>query len=150
PGPQGLYDPRFEHDACGVAFVADVHGRRSHDMVQLGLKSLCNLDHRGATGAEANVGDGAGILMQVPDGFFRAVVDFSLPEPGTYAVGNAFLPPDDDACAASVDGIEKIVNAEGLRVLGWRQVPVDNSMIGSMAADVQPIFRQVFIAAAEG
>ncbi|MEY2398615.1 MAG: glutamate synthase large chain, partial [Actinomycetota bacterium] len=149
PGPQGLYDPRFEHDACGVAFVVDVHGRRSHDMVQLGLKSLCNLDHRGATGAEANVGDGAGILMQVPDGFFRAVVDFTLPEAGTYAVGNAFLPPDEAACAASVDGIEKIVHAEGLRVLGWREVPVDNSMIGTMASDVQPIFRQVFIAAAE-
>ena len=145
PGPQGLYDPRFEHDACGVAFVVDVHGRRSHKMVQLGLKSLCNLDHRGATGAEANVGDGAGILIQVPDGFLRAVVDFDLPEPGTYIVGTAFLPREASACAAAVENIEKLVADEGLRVLGWRDVPIDNSMIGSFASDVEPTFRQLFI-----
>src|ERR1700741_4502792 len=95
PLKQGLYDPAFEHDACGVAFVVDVQGRRSHRMVELGLRSLCNLDHRGATGAEANVGNGAGLLIQVPDAFLRAVVDFELPAPGTYAVGMAFLPRDD-------------------------------------------------------
>ncbi len=149
PGPQGLYDPRFEHDACGVAFVVDVHGRRSHEMVQLGLKSLCNLDHRGATGAEANVGDGAGILIQVPDKFFRAVVDFELPAPGTYAVGTAFLPRDEGACAAAVDHVEKLVADEGLRVVGWRDVPIDNSMIGTFASDVEPTFRQLFVAGAD-
>ncbi|MBA2609942.1 MAG: glutamate synthase large subunit [Actinobacteria bacterium] len=150
PGPQGLYDPRFEHDACGVAFVVDVHGRRSHEMVQLGLKSLCNLDHRGATGAEANVGDGAGILIQVPDNFFRAVVDFELPAAGTYAVGTAFLPRDEAACAAAADHVEKLVADEGLRVVGWRTVPVDNSMIGTFASDVEPTFRQLFVAGVNG
>ncbi|MEY2469046.1 MAG: glutamate synthase large chain, partial [Actinomycetota bacterium] len=147
PGPQGLYDPRFEHDACGVAFVVDVHGRRSHKMVQLGLQSLCNLDHRGATGAEANVGDGAGILIQVPDAFLRAVVDFELPEAGTYVVGTAFLPRDEAACAQAAENVEKLVADEGLRVLGWRDVPIDNTMIGSFASDVEPTFRQVFISA---
>src|SRR5438067_7885459 len=124
PAAQGLYDPRFEHDSCGVSFVVDMHGRRSHRMIELGLRSLCNLDHRGATGAEANVGDGAGILLQVPDAFLRAVVGFELPEPGTYAVGTAFLPQDDEAFALAVKAIEKVVASEGLRVVGWRDVPV--------------------------
>src|SRR3954453_17285035 len=108
PPAQGLYDPAYEHDACGVAFVVDMHGRRSHRMVQLGLASLCHLDHRGATNAEANVGDGAGILLQVPDGFLRAVVDFALPPRGRYAVGAAFLPGDAaeaDAAAAAVEAV---------------------------------------------
>ena len=87
PEKQGLYDPRFEHDACGVGFVADMHGRRSHEIVRLGLSTLCNLDHRGATNAEVNVGDGAGILVQVPDAFLRAVCDFELPAAGSYALG---------------------------------------------------------------
>src|SRR5688572_23405150 len=92
PKAQGLYDPAFEHDACGVGFVADMHGRRSHEIVRLGLSTLCKLDHRGATNAEANVGDGAGLLIQVPDRFLREVVDFELPAAGSYAVGMAFLP----------------------------------------------------------
>jgi glutamate synthase (NADPH/NADH) large chain len=150
PARQGLYDPQFEHDACGVAFVVDVQGRRSHRMVELGLKSLCHLDHRGATGAEANVGDGAGILIQVPDAFFRAVVDFTLPEPGTYAVGLAFLPREAGTLADATTAIDKIVASEGMRILGWRDVPVDDSMIGSMARDVEPAFKHLFIAAAEG
>ncbi len=150
PSKQGLYDPRFEHDSCGVSFVADVHGRRSHRMVQLGLDSLCNLDHRGATNAEPNVGDGAGILIQVPDRFLRDVVDFELPPAGAYATGIAFLPRDPEVEAAAVAGIEKIAATEGLQVLGWRQVPVDDSMIGQQAADAQPSFRQVFLAAADG
>ncbi len=150
PARQGLYDPQFEHDACGVAFVVDVEGRRSHRMVELGLASLCHLDHRGATGAEANVGDGAGILIQVPDAFLRAVADFELPAAGTYAVGLAFLPRDDADRAQAQRAIAKIVDSEGMRVVGWRDVPVDNSMIGSMARDVEPVFRHLFIAAAEG
>ncbi|MDQ1708791.1 MAG: glutamate synthase large chain, partial [Frankiaceae bacterium] len=146
PGPQGLYDPRFEHDACGVAFVVDVQGRPSHRMVELGLKSLCNLDHRGATNAEANVGDGAGILVQVPDAFLREVVGFTLPPAGSYAVGCAFLPRDAEALAAASTAIEKIAVSEGLHVLGWRDVPVDNSMIGEQARAVEPTMRQLFIA----
>jgi len=150
PSAQGLYDPRFEHDACGVSFVVDMHGRRSHRMVELGLASLCNLDHRGATNAEPNVGDGAGILIQVPDRFLREVVDFELPPAGSYAVGTAFLPRDADAEAAAMVGVEKIAGAEGLQVLGWRAVPIDNGMIGQQALDAEPSFRQVFLAAADG
>ncbi len=92
PAPQGLYDPAFEHDACGVAFVVDMHGRKTHEMVRRGLQSLCNLDHRGATNAEDNVGDGAGILTQIPDRLFREACGFDLPADGSYAVGIAFLP----------------------------------------------------------
>src|SRR5690348_6272651 len=148
PAAQGLYDPRFEHDSCGVSFVVDMHGRRSHRMIELGLRSLCNLDHRGATGAEANVGDGAGILIQVPDAFLRAVVGFDLPPAGAYAVGTAFLPKQDTA--KTVDKFEKLVADEGLTLLGWRDVPVDDSMIGKFASDVEPVFRQVFLGGADG
>src|SRR3984893_1197496 len=94
PDKSGLYDPRFEHDACGVSFVVDIKGRPSHDIVATALGALCNLDHRGAQGAETNTGDGAGILIQVPDQFLRAVVDFDLPPRGAYGVGLCFLPAD--------------------------------------------------------
>ena len=150
PTKQGLYDPRFEHDACGVSFVADLHGRRSHETVRLGLASLCNLDHRGATNAEPNVGDGAGILIQIPDRFLRDVVDFELPPAGSYATGMVFLPQDPVVEAAAMAGIEKIATAEGLQVLGWRDVPTDDSMIGRQAVEVEPSFRQVFLGVAEG
>ncbi len=150
PEAQGLYDPRHEHDACGVAFVVDMHGRRSHDIVAKGLSALCQLDHRGATGAEENVGDGAGILTQIPDAFFREVCDFDLPSAGTYAVGAAFLPGDAAQADDAVEAIAKIVANEGLRVCGWRDVPIDNSTIGSMARDVEPTFRQLFVAGPEG
>ncbi|HSP05367.1 MAG TPA: glutamate synthase central domain-containing protein, partial [Acidimicrobiales bacterium] len=148
PAKQGLYDPAFEHDACGVAFVVDMHGRKSHAMVERGLDSLCNLDHRGATGAEDNVGDGAGILTQIPDAFFRAVCDFDLPEAGSYAVGIGFL-PQDAAADKAADAIDKIVHSEGLRLLGWREVPIDDSMIGRFAQEAQPTFRQLFLAGSE-
>ena len=150
PQKQGLYDPAYEHDACGVAFVVDMHGRRSHDMVQKGLRSLCNLDHRGATNAEDNVGDGAGILTQIPHRFFTEVCDFELPAEGAYAAGMAFLPGGEDAAASAQAAIAKLADAEGLQVLGWRDVPTDNSMIGSMARDAEPIFRQLFVAASDG
>jgi glutamate synthase (NADPH/NADH) large chain len=150
PPKQGLYDPRFEHDACGVSFVVDMHGRRSHRMVELGLQSLCNLDHRGATNAEPNVGDGAGILIQVPDTFLRAVAGVELPPAGQYATGIGFLPREADATAAAMAGVQKIAAAEGLRVLGWREVPVDNTMIGQQALDAEPSFQQVFLTTAEG
>src|SRR3989440_4231138 len=130
--PQGLYDPAYEHDACGVAFVADMNGRRSHDVVVKGLAALCRLDHRGARGAEPNTGDGAGIMIQVPDAFYRDVVDFPLPPAGRYATGLMFLPgigPADEALAVSV--LEKYALVEGAEVLGWREGPVRPQGLGA-------------------
>ncbi|MCU0270669.1 MAG: glutamate synthase large subunit, partial [Acidimicrobiales bacterium] len=146
PAPQGLYDPRFEHDACGVNFVVHMKGLRSHDIVAHGIGALCNLEHRGALGAEVNTGDGAGILIQVPDAFLREVVDFDLPREGAYAVGLAFLPRDPEKAGEVARSIEKIATSEGLRVLGWRDVPHDDSMIGASAKAVEPAFRQLFLA----
>ncbi|HEX9970265.1 MAG TPA: glutamate synthase subunit alpha, partial [Acidimicrobiales bacterium] len=150
PEAQGLYDPAFEHDACGVSFVVDMKGRRSHELVRLGITALDNLEHRGASGSEPNTGDGAGILIQVPDTFLRAVAGFDLPPPGSYAVGTAFLPGDPAAADAAADAIDKIVDSEGLQVLGWRPVPIDDSMIGASAKAVEPTFRQLFVAGVNG
>ncbi|HEX2039800.1 MAG TPA: glutamate synthase large subunit [Acidimicrobiales bacterium] len=145
PGPQGLYDPAFEHDACGVSFVVDMKGRKSHAIVEMGVGALCNLNHRGASGSEVNTGDGAGILLQTPDRFFREVVDFDLPPAASYATGIAFLPRDPDAADAAAKAIAKVVDAEGLTLLGWRTVPTDDSMIGESAKAVEPTFRQLFV-----
>lgn len=145
PPPQGLYDPRHEHDACGVAFVAALTGVASHDIVAKALTALRNLDHRGAAGAETNSGDGAGILMQVPDAFLRDVVDFDLPAQRSYAVGTAFIPGDAAAVAATRERIEQIATDEGLTVLGWREVPVDPSTLGATAISVMPTFVQLFV-----
>ena len=125
-----------------------MHGRRSREIVDLGLNALCNLDHRGAKGAEENTGDGAGILVQVPDGLFRAVVDFDLPPAGEYATGIAFLPADAEAAADAATAVEKIVANEGLTLVGWRELPVDpdRADLGSMARAVMPRFRQLFVA----
>ncbi len=149
PAAQGLYDPAYEHDACGVAFVVDLQGRRSHDLVAKGVAALCHLEHRGASGAEENSGDGAGILLQVPDAFLRAVAGFDLPPAGAYATGIAFLPPDPATADEAVASIDKIAASEGLRVLGWRDVPVDPSSLGSMARDAMPSFRQLFLTGPE-
>ncbi|MDT7561190.1 MAG: glutamate synthase large chain, partial [Pseudonocardiales bacterium] len=143
---EGLYDPAFEHDACGVAFVADLAGRRDHSIVRKALTALLNLEHRGARGAEPDAGDGAGILIQVPDGFFREVVDFALPEPGHYAVGTAFLPAEHGAEATVMAAIEEIAAQENLRVLGWRELPVNPDGVGKSARAVMPSFRQLFLA----
>ena len=118
PRAFGLYDPANEHDACGVSFVVDIKGRASHEIVAMGIGALCNLEHRGAQGAEANTGDGAGITIQVPDRFLRTVVDFDLPPAGQYAVGMAFLPTADADTDQVVSLVEKIVGSEGLRVSG--------------------------------
>ncbi|MBZ5733385.1 glutamate synthase large subunit [Nocardioides sp. TRM66260-LWL] len=153
PPPQGLYDPVHEHDACGVAFVATLTGVPSHSIVVQALTALRNLDHRGAAGAEVNSGDGAGILLQVPDAFLRAVAadhGVTLPAAGSYAVGTAFLQGDDAAVAAAAARIEAIAAEEGLEVLGWRDVPVEPSILGSAALGVMPTFRQLFVAAASG
>ncbi len=147
PPAQGLYDGRHEHDACGVAFVATMTGEPSHAIVAQALTALRNLEHRGAAGAEANSGDGAGILMQVPDRFLREVVDFELPAPHAYAVGTAFLPGDDEQVATTRRRIEEIADDEGLVVLGWREVPTDSSSLGRTALDCMPTFSQLFVAA---
>ncbi|MDT5313118.1 MAG: glutamate synthase large chain, partial [Mycobacterium sp.] len=147
---QGLYNPAYEHDSCGVAMVADMHGRRSRDIVDKAITALLNMEHRGAQGAEPNTGDGAGILLQVPDDFLRAVVDFELPEPGSYATGIAFLPQSSRDAAAACESVEKIVEAEGLTSLGWREVPIDDSSLGALARDAMPTFRQLFIGGASG
>ncbi len=141
----GLYRPEFEHDACGVAFVVDMRGRRSHSMVQMGLDSLCHLEHRGASGAEVNTGDGAGILLQIPDAFYRAVVPFELPEAGAYATGIAFLPTSTEQAELLRHGVERIADAEGLAVLGWRPVPTDPSPLGSISRRAMPSMHQVFV-----
>jgi len=150
PSSVGLYNPAFEHDACGVAMVVDMHGRRSRDIVDKAITALLNLEHRGAQGAEPRSGDGAGIMLQVPDKFVRAVVDFELPPEGAYATGIAFLPQSSRDAAAACEAVEKIVEAEGLDVLGWRDVPTDDSSLGALSRDAMPTFRQLFIGGASG
>ncbi len=146
PEPQGLYHPRHEHDACGVAFVATLTGTPSHQIVEQALTALRNLEHRGASGAEADTGDGAGILTQVPDAFLREVVGFPLPPAGHYAVGMAFLPDEDEDEAAAIAAVERIAAEEGLRVLGWRAVPTAPELLGAGSRAVAPRFRQLFVA----
>jgi glutamate synthase (NADPH) large chain len=146
PRQRGLYAPDYEHDACGVAFVADLAGRRDHTIVSNALTALRHLEHRGARGGEPDTGDGAGILFQVPDGFLRQVVDFELPEPGRYAVGTAFLPAGDAAEQTVMAAIEAIAEQEDMRVLGWRELPVNPAGVGPMARSAMPRFRQLFLA----
>ncbi|HZU80480.1 MAG TPA: glutamate synthase subunit alpha, partial [Acidimicrobiales bacterium] len=146
PAATGLYDPAFEHDACGIAMVADLHGRRSHDMVGRALTALEHLDHRGATGAEPSTGDGAGILVQMPDRFLREVIGTDLPEPGAYGAGLVFLPTEDDDAAKAAHRLEDIANQEGLRVVAWRDVPVVDADLGDTARRAMPRIRQVVVA----
>ncbi|WP_067475926.1 glutamate synthase large subunit [Actinomadura hibisca] len=148
PQNQGLYDPANEHDACGVGMVADLHGRKSHDIVQNALTVLRNLDHRGAVGAEPDDGDGVGVLVQIPDAFFREVCDFALPEAGAYAAGLAFLPAGADERAAAVAHVETLCVEEGLTVLGWRELPHDPDYAGPAARKAMPHFAQLFAAPA--
>ena len=155
PKKEGLYDPSFEHDSCGVGFVVDIEGRKSHEILENGLDVLRNLEHRGACGCDPETGDGAGITIQIPDGFFRKECEtgsnmvgkknFSLPAPGEYAAGVLFLPqiPEDRHYCEGL--LEQIVKEEGLIFLGWRRVPVDNTVIGIFARDVEPRIRQIFI-----
>nr|NNM90257.1 glutamate synthase large subunit [Bacilli bacterium] len=148
PKRQGLYDPQFEHDACGIGFVAHIKGQRSHQIVRDALTVLQNLDHRGAQGSEVNSGDGAGILIQIPHAFFVAktqVLSFTLPKLGEYGVGMVFLPQDETIYTEFSDLFEKTVCEEGLTVLGWRTVPVNNQMLGDTAKAVEPLIRQIFV-----
>src|SRR5438067_4422170 len=153
PPRQGLYDPSREHDACGVGFVAHIKGRKSHDIVEKGLTILNNLTHRGATGADPLHGDGAGVLIQIPDAFYREVMPkqgVKLPKAGAYGVGMVFLPRNPAARAACVREIERAVVNEGQQLLGWRDVPVDDSTLVKTARDTMPVIRQVFVGAGRG
>ncbi|MDF9393157.1 MULTISPECIES: glutamate synthase large subunit [Methylococcus] len=153
PQKQGLYDPRHEHDACGVGFIAHIKGKKSHDIVLQGLEILKNLTHRGAVGADPLAGDGAGILLQLPDAFLRkecARVGITLPEPGHYGVGMLFLPRDANKRRHCEEILTHYVTAEGQTVLGWRDVPVDNTGIGETVKAVEPFIRQVFIGRGAG
>ncbi|HMJ82279.1 MAG TPA: glutamate synthase large subunit [Vicinamibacterales bacterium] len=149
PGPIALYDPRNEHDACGVGFVVDIKGRKSHGVIEKGLQILLNLLHRGACGCEANTGDGAGVLIQMPDRFLRkatAKLGFTLPPAGAYGAGLVFLPKERTARLALRQLIEQTARAEGHPVLGWREVPGDDSSLGASARAAKPVIEQVFIA----
>jgi glutamate synthase domain-containing protein 2/glutamate synthase domain-containing protein 1/glutamate synthase domain-containing protein 3 len=150
PGAVGLYDPRFEHDACGVGMVARLDNCPTHEVVEQALRALENLEHRGASGADPTTGDGAGILMQMPDALLRAVVDFDLPPPGGYGVLMCFLPlavPERERLQGL---LERTVRAEGQRVLGWREVPCDVAHVGRTAGACRPAVWQLFVGAAAG
>ena len=148
PARQGLYDPANEHDACGIGFVANIKNVKSHDIVRDGLTILENLEHRGAVGADPKAGDGVGMLIQVPDAFFRKVLGdtIMLPQEGAYGVGMIFLPPEPDARGRIEKIIETKIATEGHRVLGWRDVPVDNGDLGYSIIPTEPVIRQVFVA----
>ena len=150
PSAQGLYRPDQEHDACGVAFVATLTGVPSHGIVDKALTALENLEHRGASGSEPDSGDGSGILIQIPDAFFRGAVDVELPPAGRYAAGIAFLPAEASEAAHVRDAIAGLAAEEGLHVLTWRQVPIDPSLVGATARACMPDFWQLFVADAAG
>jgi glutamate synthase (NADPH/NADH) large chain len=146
---QGLYDPRHEHDACGVGFIAHIKNHKSHSILIDGIKILDNLAHRGAVSADPLAGDGAGIMIQLPDRLLRAEADalgFALPEPGRYAVGMVFLPRNAETRAACEETIAQFVAAEGQTLLGWRDVPRDSSVLGDSIRPVEPVIRQFFVA----
>ena len=149
PSAVGLYDPTREHDACGVAFVACLNGGASHETIDRAITVLENLEHRGAAGADARTGDGAGILFQMPDEFLRQTVRAELPEPGRYGVGVCFLPHDDRERERLERLLTETVEAEGQRVIGWRDVPVDEDHVGTTANACRPVIRQLFVAASD-
>ncbi|MDO2936486.1 glutamate synthase large subunit [Paeniglutamicibacter sulfureus] len=149
PEAQGLYDPANEKDACGLAVIATLTQEATHEIVEQALEALRRLEHRGAVGADAGTGDGAGILTQIPDAFFRAVTGIDLPAPGRYAAGTAFLPQEPAQRAAAVTALEELAAEEGLSVLGWRDVPVNTEAIGATALGCMPHFSQLFLGAAQ-
>ena len=152
PAPQGLYDPGNEHDACGVGFVAHIKGAKSHAIVSQALQILHNLDHRGAVGADPLLGDGAGILIQIPDALYRGWAEaegMRLPPEGQYAVAMCFLPQDDAARDFVIGTFEKFIAKEGQRLIGWRDVPVNADGLGKTVLEQMPVIRQCFIARGE-
>lgn len=147
PPKQGLYDPQFEHEACGVGFVANIKGKKSHEIVQQAITVLANLDHRGAVGSEPNTGDGAGILIQMPDAFLRTVcpaLGIELPAPGFYGVAMLFTSPEATERTSAKHIFQRIISEEGMEVIGWREVPTDNSSLGDTAKAGEPRVRQIF------
>ncbi len=148
PKASGLYDPARDRDACGLAMVATLRGTAGHDIVETALNALRNLEHRGAIGSDAGTGDGAGILTQVPDAFFRSVLDFELPEAGLYAAGLVFIDKYDDE-VSQTSAFANIALEEGLRVLGWREVPTNLEVLGDLAREAMPLIRQVFVGSDE-
>ena len=153
PEAQGLYDPRMEHDACGIGFVANVKGQKSHDIIVKGIQVLINLTHRGACGCDPETGDGAGVLIQIPHKFFArecAKLGFTLPAAGEYGLGMAFLPVEPHPRLMCEGIVERIVREEGLTVLGWRDTPIEGSAIGRVARASQPYIEQIFVGRAKG
>src|SRR6201986_1249678 len=149
PAKQGLYDPRNEHDSCGVGFVANIKGEKSNDIIAQGLQLLINLDHRGAVGADPLVGDGAGILIQTPDALLRdwaKGAGVTLPQPGHYAVAMCFLPQEAKARDIVVKQFERFIKTEGQRLIGWRDVPTDPTGLGKTVIDQMPLIRQAIVA----
>ena len=150
PGATGLYDPANEHDACGIALVAKLWGEATHAVVEKALDALENLEHRGAEGADPNTGDGAGILLQIPDAFMRgAVAGIDLPAPGRYGVGVCYLPTDPERRLVLERLIDETIEAEGQRAIWWRDVPVDERHVGETARLSAPVIRQVIVEASE-
>ncbi|KAB2837788.1 hypothetical protein F9K50_10400, partial [bacterium] len=144
----GLYDPQFEHDSCGVGFIVHMKGKKSHDIIEKALLTLHHLEHRGACGCEVNTGDGAGILIQLPHAFLTKVfgqVGIQLPEEGKYGVGTLFLPQDPEQQKKAEQILEHVVAEEGQKFLGWRPVPVDASMLGNMSKSAMPLMKQFAI-----
>lgn len=150
PQAQGMYDPSLEKDACGLAMVATLRGTPGHDIIELALEALRNLEHRGAIGSDAGTGDGAGIVTQIPDAFLREVVDFELPQPGRYVVGNVFLPNEESERAEAKAGITRFAEQESLSVLGWRDVPVREAELGNLAKAAMPKIEQLFLSGTGG
>jgi glutamate synthase domain-containing protein 1 len=153
PPAQGLYNPAFEHDACGIGFVASISGDKSHDIIRKGIQVLLNLAHRGACGCDPETGDGAGVLIQIPHEFFDrecAKLGFTLPAAGSYGVGMTFLPVEKHQRLQCEGILERIVREEGLALLGWRDTPVYASAIGRVARASQPYIQQIFVGCASG
>jgi len=149
PRPHGLYDPSREHDACGIGFVAHIKGEKSREIVEGGLEILRRLRHRGGTGADPSTGDGSGILLQIPHRFFKAEglrLGFDMPRRRRYGIGMVFLPSEPNARRACEEILEEVVESEGQRFLGWREVPIDDSHTGTLARAVCPTVKQIYIA----
>ena len=148
PSRQGLYDPRNEHDACGMGFIVDLNGNRTHEIISQGIQILINLTHRGACGCDPETGDGAGVTIQIPHDFFVrecGKCGFSLPEPGSYGVGMIFLPVEPQQRLICEGIVERIAREEGLTVLGWRDTPINSDAIGRTARATQPYIEQMFL-----
>src|ERR1700732_3036950 len=153
PEAQGLYNPANEHDACGIGFVANIKGQKSHDIIVKGIQLLINLTHRGACGCDPDTGDGAGVLIQIPHKFFArecAKLGFTLPAAGEYGVGMTFLPVERHSRLMCEGIVERIVLEEGLTVLGWRDTPIEGAAIGRVARASQPYIQQIFVGRAKG